>query len=363
MYPFVVGMSCLAGYFGGLGYWENPSLMEELLRAQNKGAVAALMPTGETDTDGQHILNTALFEALFSDDIRRLGPAIAAAKQTLLANGGDQYEQTSATFLLFGDPAMELKIPLPRRPDGLQGLWRLDGEVELNWQSASDSNGQPAVGYNIYRSTRPGQGYIKLNADTLSATAYVDTGIGSQRTAALTTGATYYYAVAAVDADGDESPRSPVLSPTLEPAPLNNDISAGNPENTSNPDMGAGGGTMCFVATAQASFFGTESRISSVLGLLALIGLLWLGNKKAKGRRRKEKGQRGKERGATWRPIRSLRLRSSAFGRSRSVRPSADSLPAIDLNKRLPAQLRPAGDYAPEGGAAARREGGAPQAD
>ncbi len=118
-YPFVVGMSCLAGYFGGLGSWENPSLMEALLRAANKGAAAAFMPTGETATDGQHILNTALFEALFTDDIRRLGPAIAAAKQTLLANGGSYYEQVSETFLLFGDPAMELKIPLPRRPAGL----------------------------------------------------------------------------------------------------------------------------------------------------------------------------------------------------------------------------------------------------
>ena len=53
--------------------------METLLRAADKGAAATLMPTGETPTDGQHILNSALFEALFSEDIRRLGPAIAAA--------------------------------------------------------------------------------------------------------------------------------------------------------------------------------------------------------------------------------------------------------------------------------------------
>jgi hypothetical protein len=309
MYPFVVSMSCLTGYFGGLGSWENPSLMEALLRAENKGAAAALMPTGETDTGGQHILNTALFEALFTDDIRQLGPAIAAAKQTLLANGGDQYEQTSATFLLFGDPAMTLKIPLPRRPDGLQGLWLLDGEVELSWQAVTDSNNSPPpAGYNLYRSTRPGQGYIKLNAETLNATEFVDTGIGSQRAAALTAGATYYYAVAAVDADGDESPRSAELSPTLEPG----GTASTSTGNAASGNQSGGGGSGCFISTfetTEASFFVSEWPITTIMGVLALIGLLWIGNKKARG----AKSQRGKERGAAWRLLSSLRLRSAAL--------------------------------------------------
>jgi hypothetical protein len=301
MYPFVVSMSCLTGYFGGLGYWENPSLMEALLRAENKGAAAALMPTGETDTGGQHILNTALFEALFTDDIRRLGPAIAAAKQTLLANGGDQYEQTSATFLLFGDPAMELKIPLPRRPDGLQGLWRLDGEVELNWQAVTDSNNSPPpAGYNIYRSTRPGKDFIKLNPEPLTATEFVDGSVAGERIAAITAGTTYYYAVTAVDADGDESPRSAELSPTLEPAPEIEDTArtstgtTGNTETDSYIDGDVGSNAGCFVATVEtteAAFFATEWPISSVFGVLALIGLLWLGSRKAKGQRGKVKGK------------------------------------------------------------------------
>ena len=266
MYPLVVSMSCLAGYFGGVDDWENPSLMEALLRAANKGVAAALMPTGKTTTDGQHILNTALFEALFRDDIRRLGPAIATAKQTLLANGGDRYEQTSATFLLFGDPAMTLKIPLPRRPDGLQGLWRINGEVELTWQPASDSNGQ-AAGYNIYRSTQPGQDYIKLNAETLSETEYVDSSVAGNRTAALTGATTYYYAVTAVDGDGDESPQSAELSPTLEPGSAN----------TQNSDTG--GGVSCFVSSAQSSLFATGWSITTLMGVFVLIGLLWSGKK------------------------------------------------------------------------------------
>ena len=49
---------------------------------------------------------------------RGLYIAMSGAKQTLLANGGSYYEQVSETFLLFGDPAMELQVPLPRRPAG-----------------------------------------------------------------------------------------------------------------------------------------------------------------------------------------------------------------------------------------------------
>jgi hypothetical protein len=108
-------MSCLTGYFGYLDAALGPesSLAEQLLVATDKGAAAAFMPTGMSTTAGQHILNNAIFEALFANDIRQLGPAIASAKQTLLANGDAYFEQVSATFLLFGDPAQTLKIPLP----------------------------------------------------------------------------------------------------------------------------------------------------------------------------------------------------------------------------------------------------------
>jgi hypothetical protein len=84
--PFFVSMSCESGFFAYPQVWFNPSLGEVLLRS-DAGAVAALMPTGMTTTPGQRILNSALFEHIFSEDIRTLGPAIAAAKQTLLANG------------------------------------------------------------------------------------------------------------------------------------------------------------------------------------------------------------------------------------------------------------------------------------
>jgi hypothetical protein len=77
-------MSRETGVFSYPEPWDFPSLAESLLRSTS-GAVAALMPTGMSATEGQRILNSALFEHIFNEDVRTLGPAIMAAKQTLLA--------------------------------------------------------------------------------------------------------------------------------------------------------------------------------------------------------------------------------------------------------------------------------------
>ena len=95
-------------------------MAEALLKADGKGAIATLMPTAMTSTGGQHILDAALFEAIFQKDIRNLGAAIADAKQTLLANGGSEYEEISETFLLLGDPALALQVPIPHKPTAIE---------------------------------------------------------------------------------------------------------------------------------------------------------------------------------------------------------------------------------------------------
>jgi hypothetical protein len=223
--PLVVSMSCLTGYFGYPESWSFPSLGETLLRSEGKGAVAALVPTGMTTPEGQHVLDTALFEAIFTEDIRTLGPAISAAKQTLLANGSSEFVEVSETFLLFGDPAMRLKVPLPTRPAGVV-LEGGVGGVTLSWQEATDCNGNPVAGYNIYRSTSPGGSYEKVNDSPLTGTQYVDTSVGS--------GSTYYYVVTSVDADGDESVQSQEASATV----------------STSSSGGGGGGGGCFINTA-----------------------------------------------------------------------------------------------------------------
>ena len=155
-YPFVVNMACLTGYFiypqAGMyaaDSWR--SLAEGWLWPADRGAVAALMPTGMSAPEGQHILSNALFEAIFALDKRELGQAVGYAKEQLLANGGADYEETANTFMLFGDPATALKLAQPRRPQGLSAERQADGAVELSWSPAQDCDGKPVAGYHLYR--------------------------------------------------------------------------------------------------------------------------------------------------------------------------------------------------------------------
>jgi hypothetical protein len=237
-YPFVISMSCLTGYFGYLDavLGPEPSLAEALLVPADKGAVAALMPTGMTTTAGQHIFNTAVFEALFVNDIRQLGPAIAAAKQTLLANGDAYFKQISATFLLFGDPAQTLKIPLPRMPGGVTAYWE-GNSVRIRWNAALDSNGNPVAGYNIYRASSPAGPYSRVNTELVTGTEFVDTqgAVGIEDAAE---GSGSYYAVSSVDSFGDESAQTLGISPASVAS------AAGS---------GGGGGGGCFINTVSGS--------------------------------------------------------------------------------------------------------------
>jgi hypothetical protein len=213
-YPFFISMSCLTGYFGYLdaALGPQPSLAEALLQPADKGAVAAFMPTGMTTTAGQQILNNAVFETIFIKDVRQLGPAIASAKQTLLANGDAYSEQISQTFLLFGDPAQTLKIPLPRMPSGVKAYRQADGKVRIQWNEALDSNGNAVAGYNIYRASSPAGPYSKVNTELVTGTEFFDTE-GAVGIAEGGGSGGSYYGVTAVDSFGDESAQSLGISP------------------------------------------------------------------------------------------------------------------------------------------------------
>lgn len=68
--------------------------------------------------------------------------------------------------------------------------------VDLSWTASAST----VAGYNIYRSTTSGNGYIKLNGSLLPALTYTDS--------TLMTSTTYYYVTTAVDGSGNESPYS-----------------------------------------------------------------------------------------------------------------------------------------------------------
>jgi hypothetical protein len=258
-YPFVIGMSCLTGNFGYVSSVNGtvPSLAETLLLADSEGAVAALMPTAMTTTSGQHILNTALFEAFFTDDIRELGPAILAAKQVLLANGSTEYEKISQTFLLFGDPATALKIPLPRMPTGV-GAIRKDNGVRITWNAALDSNGNAVAGYNIYRASSPAGPYSKVNTALVTGTEFIDTSGSVEGASSGSGGGSTYYAVSSQDDDGDESAQSLGISP----ASL-----------ASSSGSSGGGGGGCFIDTVSQSMSKQGLWLVVLLGIAVAIGI------------------------------------------------------------------------------------------
>jgi hypothetical protein len=230
-YPFFVSMSCLSGHFVYPESRNHPSLAEALLRAEDKGAAAGLMSTGLTTTEGQHILDTAIVDTIFNQDIRVLGQVVSIAKQMLMANGGYLYGEVNDTFLLFGDPAMTLKVPLPQRPEGLRAQGN-GNAVDLNWNEATDCNGGGVSGYNLYRSITPGGAYRKVNTTLITDKLYNDTSVAASTT--------YYYVVTSVDADGDESAQSKEASAGTQSA--DSKASGG----------GGGGGGGCFIDSVKA---------------------------------------------------------------------------------------------------------------
>jgi uncharacterized membrane protein YgcG len=261
---FFVSMSCETGFFAypEASPWSPLSLAEALLRS-DAGAVAALMPTGMTTTEGQQILDTALVEAIFTKDIRTLGPAIAEAKQTLLANGNAYFEQISDTFLLFGDPATELKVPLPHIPTWVDAK-RQNDETQLRWNASVDCNGNAVAGYNIYRAQSTTGPYGKINTRLITDTVFVDTGTAEVIAAS---GSDSYYTVSAVDENGFESVPSLSISPAVVPPPPGDgdgdDDGDGDGDDDGDGDGegggssgggssgGGGGGARCFITTAQ----------------------------------------------------------------------------------------------------------------
>jgi fibronectin type 3 domain-containing protein len=64
----------------------------------------------------------------------------------------------------------------------------------LNWTASTSSD---VTGYNVYRSTTSGGGYVKLNSSLVTVLTYTDS--------TVVDGQTYYYVTTSVDSSGEES--------------------------------------------------------------------------------------------------------------------------------------------------------------
>jgi len=188
--PFFVNMTCLNGYF--MNRIDKPRSLAETLLETDQGAIATLSSTGATVPAGQGLLDYGLFEAIFDQDFRDLGRAVSYGKAYLLANS-TEHQDIVNTFQLFGDPAMELKIPVPKSPTGLVAAPG-SGGVSLSWEENTESD---LSGYNLYRSSTSGTGYEKVNPSLITGTSYQDEAVSEAMT--------YYYVLTAVDTASLES--------------------------------------------------------------------------------------------------------------------------------------------------------------
>lgn len=108
--PFIVPMTCKVGYYVEPSTTSNDrtTIGEGVVHATG-GAIASWSPTGDGSPVGHSYLNRGLFQALFRDRVTQLGPATLQGKLELYAVGGSR--DLIDTYLLFGDPALDLNVP------------------------------------------------------------------------------------------------------------------------------------------------------------------------------------------------------------------------------------------------------------
>ncbi len=110
-YPIVLPMTCLEGYFviPGTGH---PSMGESMVRLPNAGAVASWSPTGLGIAHGHSMLQDGFYDAIFNRGVETVGDATIAGKQNLYDHS-TSYLDLLDTYMLFGDPALRVRIAKP----------------------------------------------------------------------------------------------------------------------------------------------------------------------------------------------------------------------------------------------------------
>jgi hypothetical protein len=102
--PLVVTLNCLNGYFH-FPYFD--SLAEALVKAEGKGAIAAISPSGMSFDAPAHEFHGVLLDAVFHGGHQRLGDAVLAAQASYAASGA--WTELLSLYHLFGDPALRLR--------------------------------------------------------------------------------------------------------------------------------------------------------------------------------------------------------------------------------------------------------------
>jgi len=101
--PLLLTLNCLNGYFVAPAF---ESLSESLLKAEGRGAIASLSPSGLSLDGPAHQYHRALMRELTSGSHARLGDALLAAQQAYAQTG--LMPELLSVYQLLGDPGMML---------------------------------------------------------------------------------------------------------------------------------------------------------------------------------------------------------------------------------------------------------------
>jgi hypothetical protein len=102
--PLVLTMNCLNGFFH---FPPLNSLSEELLKAEGRGAVAALSPSGLSVNEAAHVYHKAVLEEIVSGRHERIGDALLAAQERYAQSGA--LPELLSVYHLLGDPALPIR--------------------------------------------------------------------------------------------------------------------------------------------------------------------------------------------------------------------------------------------------------------
>jgi len=190
MFPFFISIACLDGYFLEPNEAWNMSLSERLILNPNGGAVGVFSASGFADAEDKFLLGRELYRSFFERDIRVVGDALRRAKEEYTAVHQEQEDFILHTHNLMGDPALELRIPSPRRPFGVKAEFYDKGDlsefstvhkdkekiVEVSWRT-QDTDA------NLFRIYRSCDGGVFAIAGTVSgdSRSYADKDVCTNR--------------------------------------------------------------------------------------------------------------------------------------------------------------------------------------
>jgi hypothetical protein len=108
---FVVALNCLNGLFS---YYHplrgtTDSLAETFLKADGKGAIGMLAPSGMGNISEHKVVANELFQRLFKDKETELGSLITATKIAAVTNYGISTDNLEM-LILFGEPSLRLRL-------------------------------------------------------------------------------------------------------------------------------------------------------------------------------------------------------------------------------------------------------------